>query len=108
MKNVVHGISHITGGGLQENLERITPKHVEIQIDMNSWPVPAVFRWLQTLGEIEPDEMQRVFNMGIGLVLVVSPFYANRIQQIVESAGFECHEIGKVVSGDGKVVDAAG
>ncbi|MDG2383851.1 MAG: phosphoribosylformylglycinamidine cyclo-ligase [Pirellulaceae bacterium] len=108
VKNVVHGISHITGGGLQENLERITPKHVDIQIDMKSWPVPAVFRWLQSLGEIEPAEMQRVFNMGIGLVLVVSPFYAKRIQQIVESADFECHEIGKVGAGSGKVVDAVG
>ena len=106
VKNVVHGISHITGGGLEENLERITPKHVDIQIHAGSWPVPPVFRWLQTLGEVEPDEMQRVFNMGLGLVMAVSPFYANRIRQIVESAGFECHEIGSVIPGTGKVINA--
>ena len=105
VKNVVHGISHITGGGLEENLERITPKTVDIEIHSDTWPVPPVFPWLAQLGEIERDEMKRVFNMGIGLVLVVSPFYAKRIHQIVESAGFDCYEIGRVVDGNGRVME---
>ncbi len=104
VKSVVHGIAHITGGGLQENLERIVPAHVDVQVDANSWPVLPVFSWLQRLGEIEQDEMRRVFNMGLGLVLVVSPFYANRIQQLIEESGYACYPIGQVQPGSGKVL----
>ena len=103
VKNVVHGICHITGGGLEENLERIVPNHVDIQIDTSTWSVPRVFQWLQSLGEVETDEMRRVFNMGIGLVLIVSPFYANRIGQLVEQAGYKCQTIGRVTAGTGRV-----
>ena len=71
MKNVVHGIAHITGGGLHENLERLLPEGVQVVIDRGSWPIPPVFTWLQRLGEVDQDEMDRVFNMGIGLVLIV-------------------------------------
>ncbi len=80
MKNVVHGIAHITGGGLHENLARILPEGIQVVIDRGSWPVPPVFTWLQRLGEVEQAEMDQVFNMGIGLVLVVSPFYAESIR----------------------------
>ena len=90
---------------LEENLERITPNTVDIEIHPDTWPVPPVFPWLAQLGEIESDEMKRVFNMGIGLVLVVSPFYAKRINQIVEAAGFDCYEIGRVVDGTGRVME---
>ncbi len=103
VKNVVHGICHITGGGLQENLERIVPSHVDVQIDTTTWNVPKVFDWLQNLGAVETEEMRRVFNMGIGLVLIVSPFYANRIGQLVEQAGYECQTIGRVTAGTGRV-----
>jgi phosphoribosylformylglycinamidine cyclo-ligase len=103
VKNVVHGICHITGGGLQENLERIVPNHVDVQIDTTTWKAPPVFQWLQQLGEVELDEMRRVFNMGIGLVLIVRPFYANRISQLVEQAGYKCQTIGRVTAGSGRV-----
>jgi phosphoribosylformylglycinamidine cyclo-ligase len=103
VKNVVHGIAHITGGGLAENLARILPKQVDVQIDSTSWPVPSVFPWLQRLGQIDDNEMQRVFNMGIGLTLVVSSFYSNRIRQALEQAGYPCYEIGHVTPGDGHV-----
>ena len=103
VKNVVHGIAHITGGGLAENLERLLPPHVDVQIEAKSWPIPPVFPWLQDLGDVAPDEMDRVFNMGLGLVMVVGSFYANRITKLLESAGFDCFEIGKVVPGTGKV-----
>ena len=104
VKNVVHGIAHITGGGLQENLARIVPAHVDVQLDVAAWPVPPVFPWLQRLGDIELAEMRRVFNMGLGMVLVVSPFYANRIQQMVQDAGFPCYAIGHVQAGSGRVL----
>ena len=76
VKQVVHGIAHITGGGLAENLARIVPPTVQVEIDRSSLPVPGVFGWVQRLGGIESAEMYRVFNMGIGMVLVVAPHYA--------------------------------
>jgi phosphoribosylformylglycinamidine cyclo-ligase len=103
VKGVVHGIAHITGGGLQENLARILPAGIGVAIDRGSWPVPPVFSWLQESGNVPDDEMQRVFNMGIGLVLVVSPFYAESIQQQLARSGLESWPIGQVVGGSQQV-----
>jgi phosphoribosylformylglycinamidine cyclo-ligase len=94
VKNVVHGIAHITGGGLLENLERILPPDLQAVIERNSWPVPPVFTWIQRLGEIEQSEMQRVFNMGIGLVLVVSAYYSDSIRQQLADFGLTTWPIG--------------
>ncbi len=102
-KNVVHGIAHVTGGGLHENLERILPEGVQVHIDRDSWPVPPVFQWLERLGEVEPEEMARVFNMGVGLVLVVSPYYAESIHHQLADSGVESWQIGRVEEGTGKV-----
>lgn len=101
-KNVVHGIGHITGGGLLENTERILAPNVDLVFDRDSWEVPPVFTWLQKLGQIPADEMTHVFNMGIGLALIVSPFYANTVTEIVQSFGLKSWVIGKAVSGSGK------
>ena len=103
-KNVVHGIAHITGGGMHENVARILPAAVRAEIQRDSWPVPAVFPWLQGLGQIDDDEMHSVFNMGIGLVLVVSGYYANRICQLLADAQIDSWKIGQVVSGPGDAV----
>jgi len=100
VKGVVHGIAHITGGGLQENLARILPAGVGAAIRRGSWPVPPVFRWLQSLGEVEDEEMARVFNMGVGLALVVSPYYAESIQQQLASAGIMSWLIGDTLAGE--------
>jgi phosphoribosylformylglycinamidine cyclo-ligase len=104
VKSVVHGIAHITGGGLHENLERILPEGVQAVIERGSWPMPPVFNWLQRLGEVEPDEMDRVFNMGIGLVLVVSAYYASSIVHQLADAGYESWPIGKTIAGERSVV----
>ena len=88
-KQVVHGIAHITGGGLQENLERILPEGVSLQVNEASWSVPPVFTWLQKLGNVEPAEMSRVFNMGLGLALVVSEHFAESIQRQLSDEGLE-------------------
>ncbi len=101
VKSVVHGIAHITGGGLHENLGRILPPHIGVTVDRGSWAIPAVFDWLQKLGDVDDDEMHRVFNMGIGLVLIVSPFYAESIQKQLEKSGYSCCVIGRAVEGDG-------
>jgi phosphoribosylformylglycinamidine cyclo-ligase len=97
VKNVVHGIAHITGGGLRENLQRILPAGTASRIDADSWPVPPVFAWLQRLGEIDDAEMERVFNLGIGLVLVVSAYYADHIQRILADRGLDSWRIGQIV-----------
>jgi phosphoribosylformylglycinamidine cyclo-ligase len=104
IKSVVHGIAHITGGGIEENIERIVPDGIQVEIDCQSWTKPPVFPWLQQMGNVETGEMYRVFNMGIGLALMVSPYYADNIRRMVEQAGFSCWVIGKVDNGSQKVV----
>jgi phosphoribosylformylglycinamidine cyclo-ligase len=104
VKGVVHGIAHVTGGGLFENLERIVPEGRQVVIERGSWPVPPVFTWIQRLGEIEPAEMVRVFNLGIGMVLVVSSFYAESIRHQLAQSGVESWPIGRVHEGDRGVV----
>ncbi len=99
-QGVVSGIAHITGGGLRENLERILPANVRVDIQQDGWTVPPVFEWLQRLGNIAPDEMERVFNMGIGLVLVVRPAEVDSIQQILKDNSLENWQIGQVTAGD--------
>jgi len=98
VKQVVHGIAHITGGGLVENLARIVPAEVQIRLDRGSWTVPAVFPWVQSLGGIAADEMDRVFNMGIGMVLVVSPHFADSIGKQLADLGHENWRIGEVAA----------
>ena len=98
VKNVVHGIAHITGGGIAENIERILPPGVRVDIDGSAWQQKPVYSWLQKLGKVETDEMYRVFNMGLGLALIVSPYYADKIQAMLAAAGHENWKIGSVSS----------
>ncbi len=104
VKSVVHGIAHITGGGMLENIERIVPSLVDVRIDRHSWTMPPVFPWLRQLGDIDQEEMFRVFNMGIGLVLIVSSYYADAIRRILQDEQVTSWPIGEVVSGSGHVV----
>jgi len=99
VKNVVHGIAHITGGGLPENLGRSLPDNVQVVLERDSWQVPAVFPWLQQLGDINDDEMSRVFNMGLGLALIVSAYYADNIQRMLQDDGLKSWQVGQVVEG---------
>jgi phosphoribosylformylglycinamidine cyclo-ligase len=98
VKQVVHGIAHITGGGLVENLARIVPDQVQIVLERGSWRVPGVFPWVQALGRIDAAEMDRVFNMGVGMVLVVSPQVADAIQRQLADLGYENWKIGTVTA----------
>jgi phosphoribosylformylglycinamidine cyclo-ligase len=104
VKNVVHGIAHITGGGLCENLARIVPDEVQITIDRAAWPVPPIFTWLKRLGDVDQSEMDQVFNMGIGLVLVVAPFYADSIRQQLKRSKLQSWPIGRAEKGPRGVV----
>ena len=102
VKRVVHGLAHITGGGLLENTERILPPTVDLVFQRNSWPVLPVFQWIQRLGRIADSEMEHVFNMGVGFVLIVRPFFAANIQAMVQQLGYQCWPIGEAVVGSGK------
>ena len=99
VKNVVHGIAHVTGGGIQENLERIIPGGVHAELARDSWDIPPVFKWIQQLGDVENEEMDRVFNLGIGLVLVVSNYYTDNIQRILRREGLESWKMGEIKPG---------
>jgi phosphoribosylformylglycinamidine cyclo-ligase len=97
VKHVVHGIAHITGGGLHGNLDRILPAGAHAVIQRGSWTIPPVFPWIQDLGNIDPDEMERVFNMGLGLVMVISPFYVESIRHQLADQGIESWMIGEII-----------
>ena len=97
------GTAHITGGGLQGNLQRVLPKDTDARIETGSWPVPPVFAFLQQQGRIEPDEMARVFNLGVGLVLIVRPTFADSIVRQLESLGERAFVIGRIVPVRGRV-----
>ncbi len=101
VKRVVHAIAHITGGGLIENPPRVLPEGLGIRLRRGSWDVPPVFPWLQGLGRVPDAEMFRVFNMGIGLVLVVAEYYAEALARTLrDEAGVPAWVIGEVVAGD--------
>jgi phosphoribosylformylglycinamidine cyclo-ligase len=103
VKQVVHGIAHITGGGLEENLARIVPPAIQIQIERGSWEIPPVFDWLQKLGSIEQAEMDRVFNMGVGMVLIVSPHFVESIMHQLEEHGMQSWKIGSAIAADNEI-----
>lgn len=103
-RSAVHGIAHITGGGLHENLERIVPQGSRVLIDRDSWTVKPVFRWIQKMGEIEDDEMYKVFNMGLGLVMVLEKGKVEAIRSMLDEMGLQNWVIGKVVEGQRAVV----
>jgi phosphoribosylformylglycinamidine cyclo-ligase len=95
-RGVVHGIAHITGGGLEGNLERIIPPGLKAVIERGSWQIPAVFPWLQSLGNIDADEMDRVFNMGIGMTVVIQPQFEKEVRGLLEESGLPCWKIGEI------------
>ena len=102
VKKVVSGMAHITGGGLGGNVCRALGDDVDARIERKAWEVPAVFRFLQERGSIETDEMFRVFNMGIGYVLIVRPAFANSIERQLNKYGEDARVIGEVVKGTGQ------
>lgn len=99
-KGGIKGIAHITGGGFTDNIPRVFPKGLGAVIHNNSWEVPSVFKWIQEAGRIEDAEMRRTFNMGIGMVLVVSKEASYRILESGNGA-YKAYRIGEVVSGEG-------
>lgn len=94
----LHGLAHITGGGLTENLPRVLPDHTQANISLSSWQRPAIFEWLQTEGNIADDEMLRTFNCGIGMVLVVEASQAEAILKTCQDSGIQGWRLGEIVT----------
>jgi phosphoribosylformylglycinamidine cyclo-ligase len=100
----VHAISHITGGGLLENIPRVLPKHLAANLDQNSWELPQIFKWLQSEGNIDTMEMYRVLNCGVGMVVIVPPALSGEAINILKSCGENAWLIGEVIDSEGEQV----
>jgi phosphoribosylformylglycinamidine cyclo-ligase len=92
----VKGLAHITGGGLVENIPRVLPGAVRAVLETSAWPLPPLFRWLQEQGNVAEAEMHRVFNCGIGMVIVVAPGDADRTATLLRSGGETVYRIGAI------------
>src|SRR5436853_4747113 len=99
-KRVVRGLAHITGEGLPGNIPRVLPPGRRVFLQRGSWPIPPVFTWLQKLGEVEQSEMETVFNLGIGFVMIVSRYYAESIQRRLQEDRVPTYVIGEVREGE--------
>lgn len=97
----IKGIAHITGGGITENLPRIFPQGVRAKINRKAWTIPPIFQALSKLGQVERDEMYRVFNMGIGLILIVPSQSATAVLKKAAELGDQGWKIGEIVSSSG-------
>ena len=100
----VHAISHITGGGLLENIPRVLPKHLAANLDQNSWELPQIFKWLQAEGNIDTMEMYRVLNCGVGMVVIVPKALSGEAINILKSCGENAWLIGEVINSEGEQV----
>jgi len=96
----IRAIAHITGGGLTENLPRVLPAGCRAVITRKAWIPPAIFGLIQSRGKVNDDEMTRVFNLGIGLVLVVAPDCASHVMRLAEDHGDQAFRIGVIEKGE--------
>jgi phosphoribosylformylglycinamidine cyclo-ligase len=97
MKEVrIKGMSHITGGGLLENVPRCLPAGTKAVLDKRCWPQPEIFAWLQREGGVAEAEMHRTFNCGIGFVLLVAAADADRAEQVLRGQGQAVYRIGRI------------
>jgi phosphoribosylformylglycinamidine cyclo-ligase len=100
----IHGMAHITGGGLPENLPRCLGEGLSVAVNLESWDVPPIFQWLAEAGRVKLGEMFNTFNMGIGFVLVVPPTQAEQTRLWFEERGIAAYQMGEVIEGDGRVL----
>ena len=101
----VHGLAHITGGGLIENIERIIPDGKKALLQENKWPTPPIFDLVSRQGKVAAEEMQRTFNLGIGMVVVVPEGKAKKAKKLLENEGESVYHIGEII--DGSVDDSS-
>jgi phosphoribosylformylglycinamidine cyclo-ligase len=98
-EKAVNGLVHLTGGGFQGNIPRVLPHDTDAVIDRRTWEVPAVFRQISELGQIDRDEMDRAFNMGLGMLVVVDAERADELRERLVDAGETVHSVGRIEKG---------
>jgi phosphoribosylamine--glycine ligase / phosphoribosylformylglycinamidine cyclo-ligase len=96
-QKLIKGLSHITGGGLTENIPRMLPSHLAAEVDVAAWQLPPVFKWLKQAGNVSDNEMGRTFNTGVGMVAVVGKENLGQVISELEAAGETVYTIGKLV-----------
>jgi phosphoribosylformylglycinamidine cyclo-ligase len=104
----VHGFSHITGGGMFDNIERILPEGLAATVDVSSWPVPPVFEYLLSFADVARDERYRTFNMGIGFVAILPAAEAEQAESVLRNAGETVYRIGGIHKLEGAAVTLIG
>jgi phosphoribosylformylglycinamidine cyclo-ligase len=103
----VHGFAHITGGGLTENIPRALNQGQGLEIDLSSWDLPAIFKWLAQQGDIAQSELLKTFNCGIGMVVIVAADSADAVKAALRDAGEDVVTLGRVTNGDSVVYTGA-
>lgn len=98
---LLKGLSHITGGGFLENIPRVLPSGTGCYIDARAWGLPQVFMWLMKEGRVQPLEMARTFNNGIGMILIVDPDKVDEVIQVIQASGEKVYRVGEVVTREG-------
>lgn len=101
----IKALAHITGGGLTENIPRVLPKGIDVEIDLKSWAAPKVFGWLMTMGRFDRAELVRTFNSGIGMVAVTAADQAADVARQINATGERAVVIGRIVPGRGASTD---
>jgi phosphoribosylformylglycinamidine cyclo-ligase len=99
-EGAAHGFAHVTGGGLEGNTRRIIPEGLRIEVDWDAWRRPPIFRLIQETGDVPEEDMRRTFNLGIGLVAVVSDAKRERALTVLGALGEPAFPVGRVVKGD--------
>ena len=94
----IHGMAHITGGGLTENIPRSIPKNLSASINTASWDTPEIFKWLQVNGNLNDEDMFRIFNCGIGMVLIVREEDSEAVLDEINEHNFKCFNIGALIN----------
>ena len=102
-KGIVKGCAHITGGGFQDNINRVLPENCDASVSLSAWEPAPIFKWMQKIGNVERDEMYHTFNMGIGMVAVVAKQDADQLLNASELSASEPCVLGEIISGTGKV-----
>jgi phosphoribosylformylglycinamidine cyclo-ligase len=100
----IKGLAHITGGGLVENVPRVLPEGLCAEIESETFPKPGIFEFIQNIGEIEDEEMYRVFNMGIGMVIIADKKNGEIITEKCKAIGEEIYTIGKIIKGNKTII----
>jgi len=100
----LRGLAHITGGGITDNLPRVLPDGCAAEVRRGAWPVPPLFALIESWGGVPRDEMERTFNLGIGMILVVAPAELETVRRHLAAAGETVHDLGRIVEGERRVI----